>query len=470
MGADLLAILNQSANGLAAFRAMTQTASHNIANVNTVGYSRQRVELEAMPADFLRTGSYVGQGVDITAITQARDAFLERQVPGALAGEAQHNATSDTLAAVSVLNPEIPGGVPDALTNFYASMRRMAQNPGDLALRTQVLTAARDVATSFNRTAGALEDARSGVDVHLSSDVDKVNDLSSQIASLNGQISAARTKGAEPNDLLDARRKATDELSKLTGAVAVPDSDGNVNMTLAGGTALVVGLRAAKLSVTPDSTNGGHLKLQITRVGATAADSMTPVSAFGGEIRGLVDARDGTLKNALDSLDTIAFDFANTLNAQHRSGFDLNGNAGGAMFTVGATSPGAAASITLDATLAADPRRLAAASSATTVPGDGANALALVGTERTALSGGQDVATSFSSMVAAFGTDARSAKALADHDASVAGYLSDMRQSVSGVSIDEEMVSLTQAQRAFEAMSKVMTTADDMLDTLMQLR
>lgn len=469
--ADLLAILNQSASGLSAFRAMTQTAGHNLANVNTPGYTRQRVDLEAKSAEFVRGGSYLGRGVDVTAVTQSRDAFLERQIPAALSGEARHTAQSDVLESVSVFNPETPGGLGDAVSAFYGSMRQLAQNPGDPALRSQVQVAAHDLAASFNRTSTALEESRTGVDVSLAADVDKVNLLASELASLNGQIAQSRGlgAGAEPNDLLDARRSAQDALAGLTGATAVPDSDGNVNMVLPSGLSLVSGQRAGSLSVEADPANGGHLAIRITRVGAPAPDGLTPPSAFGGRIRGLMDARDGGLKNAVNSVDQLAFDVANALNTQHRAGFDVDGNAGGNMFTVAATAAGAARTISLDAAFAADPRRLAASSTAAGAPGDNTNLQAMVNSERQPLTGGQDVIGAFSGIVGRFGADSRGAKASAEQDKAFAGYLEERRQAVSGVSIDEEIVTMTQAQKAYEAMARVMNTANEMLATLMQL-
>ncbi len=465
MGADLIALLGQAQNGLGVFRAMQGTAGHNIENANTPGYSRQRVEPATMGAAFLGPGSYLGRGVTIGGITQSRDAFLERQIPTAFGSAAQHSAESAALDSVSALDPDATAGLGDAISAFYSSMRELAQNPGDSALRIAVVGAANRLATAFNNVGESLESARSGIDVKFAADIDEANQAAADIARLNKEIMVARGRGAEPNDLLDQRLKAQDRLSQLTGAVPVPDSDGNVSMVLPSGLALVSGTQAGKLSTRVDSANDGHLTLQITRVGASAPDSGISPNDLGGELRGMTDARDVGLKQALNQIDTMAFDVANTVNTQQQLGFDLDGNAGGAFFSVGPTAAGASRSLSVAVTA----RGIAAAGASASGPGDASNLNLMVATERSPLSGGGDVAASLSSIIASFGTASRSAKAMADQDQGIVDHLNGLRESASGVSIDEEMISMTQAQRAFEAITKMISVTDSMLGTLMAI-
>lgn len=466
--ADLLAILNQGANGLAAHRAAAQTAAHNIQNVNTEGYSRQRVELEAMPPEYLRTNAYAGMGVTVGAITQARDAFLERQIPASMSATSQYNAESQTLRSVVALNPETPGGISDAMNSFYADLRALGQNPSQPGLRAAVVGSARNLAHSFNRAAEGISDAQSGIDARIAADVQEANDLGARVAALNGQIVKSRSAGGAPNDLLDERRQASDRLSALLGATPIADSEGNINMALPGGMVFVSSQNAATLSTAPDPAKPGSLAVQVTKVGSNTAQLIANGS-LGGAVRGYLDARDVTLQGSRDSLDALAFDFAQTLNTQHQAGFDGNGNPGAALFAVGALPAGTAATISVDAALAADSRLFAASSSAAGVPGDSSNVLALVATERTALSGGNTPAASLASIIATFGSRSRESSARADQESAIAANLQNLRESVAGVSLDEEMIAMTKAQRAFDAVSKVIQTADSMLDTLMKL-
>jgi flagellar hook-associated protein 1 FlgK len=466
---DLLSILSQSSTSLAAHREAAAVAGQNISNVNTPGYSRQTANLEALtPAELVANG-FIGRGVGVQSISQARDAFLERQIPNAIASQSSSSTESDALAAVSALDPDAAGGLSSALSAFYSSLRAVSQNPADPALRTAAVSATQSLTRSFNRTSQAIEDARSGLDDKIKGTINEVNTAAANMASLNAQIRSARSGGAEPNDLLDARRRLQDKLTELTGATPVTDPQGDVSMALPGGTALVSQDRAAQLSTLPDSSNRGHLSLRITRADGSGPVSL-PTSAAGGAIGGALAARDGTLGAASTALDALAFDFASSVNAVSTAGFAQDGTTGHAMFAVGATAAGAAAQIDVDPTLLANPSLLAASSSAAGLPGNNQNMLAMIATERTVLAGGSDPSTTFTNIVSSFGGASQRAKAMSDQDGALLNNLTQLRESVSGVSLDEEMVHLTAAQRAFEAVSKVITTADSMLDTLMSLK
>lgn len=466
---NLVSLLGNAANGLQVFQAAQATAAHNMQNANTAGYARQRADLTTQRPEYTM-GTWIGRGVVLGGISQSRDAFLERQIPAALGSSAQFAAESSALLSLGALSPEEVGSLTDAFGKFFSDLRSMSQNPGDPGLRTALVGSARNLALAFNRTGGAIEETRTGLDAKVASDVQEVNDVARQIADLNKRISAARAQGAEPNDLLDERLRARDRLAQLTGAVPVPDDRGNFNMVLPSGMALVSAGEAATLSTTADAANGGHLTVVVTRIGASAPDTFSSATALGGEIRGTLDARDVGLQQALTQIDTMAFDFATTFNAQHRLGFALDGSAGGDFFSVGATSASASRSIAIEAAITADPGMIAAAATATTVPGDAINLLALIGTEQAALSTGKDVAGTLSSIISSFGARTRSSHALAQQDAAIAAHLNQLRESTSGVSLDEEMIAMTQAQRAFEAVAKIIKVTDDLLGVLMDLK
>jgi flagellar hook-associated protein 1 FlgK len=192
-------------------------------------------------------------------------------------------------------------------------------------------------------------------------------------------------------------------------------------------------------------------------------------SELGGQIGGLLSARDGALETASSDLDTLAFNFANALNAQNQAGFDLNGHPGGNVFTVGATPANAATNIAIDPALAGNPSLLAAAGSAPAGSGDAANLRAMVATQNTVLPSGLDVQKGMAKIVSDFGTAAADAQNAASFDGSMLKSLQDTRSSVSGVSFDDEMVGLMQAQHSYQALAKVIATTQALLDTLMQL-
>ena len=467
--ADLFALLVQSGNSLSAHTAVVTTAGNNIANANTPGYSRQIATLVANPATTALGLNSVGTGVSLLGITQARDQFIERQMPNALGAQAYSQTQSDALGGLSALDPDLQGGLTSTLGAFYSSLQTWSQNPGDGALRQGVIGSAQALATSFQQTSSAVEGARAGLDASIAGKLVEVNAAAKAVADLNGQIQIARTAGGQPNDLLDARQKAVDELASLTGGTPYDSGGGNLSFSLPGGTALVSDTRAAVLSVAPDATNGGHSKLRIVR-----SDGSGPVDwtgpALGGTVGGLMGARDGALKTASTSIDALAFDLATSLNAVHQAGFALDGSPGLALFTVSASATGAAAVISLNSAIAADPRLLAAATATPAASGDNRNVLALLATQRQALAGGADPVASLQSIVTGFGTSSAQAKALSEHDGAIATHLTGLRDAVAGVSIDEEMINLTKAQRAYQAVAKVITISNEMLDTLMSMK
>ncbi|MFT3838889.1 MAG: flagellar hook-associated protein FlgK [Myxococcaceae bacterium] len=463
---SLFSVLSTAASGLTAATAESGTAGHNIDNANTPGYARQTVDLAAtLPMDMLG-GRYLGRGVDIQQVSQARDRFAEAQLPGAFAHASGSQAQAESLQGLSALDPNNP--LSGSLGDFYSALRALAQNPGDLPLRTAAVTQAQQLTRNFSATRQQIVDARSGLDTQVSGVLPEVNQTAAQLAQLNTQIRIAAATGGSPNDLLDARQKLSDKLSQLTGATLVASGNGDFNLVMSDGSALVQGDKSATLSAVPNAANEGHLKLQLTRLDGSGPVDVGTLS--GGQLGGWLAARDGAFATAENRVDQLAYDFANAVNATHSAGFALDGSTGRNLFSVSATVQGAASSLSVDAAIAADPSLLAAAATAAGAPGDNTNLLATIATQTQSLSGGLDAESTLGDISAQFGATAEKMQAASESDAGVRDHLLSLRDAASGVSIDEEMVNLTKAQRAYEATTKVIQTADEMLQTLMNLK
>lgn len=467
---SLISLLSNTANGLAAIQTKLSTTSNNIANANTPGYARQRANLiEAAASPLAGNHGSIGNGVVLGDVTQTRDQFVESQLPSAFSQSSASTAESDALTEISAFNNGTNGDLTDAISNFYSSLTALVQNPGDISLRQSATQSAASLASTFNRTSEALEQARDGIDASIASAVKQVNSDAAQIADLNRKISVVEGGGGQPNDLLDQRQNLMDEMAQLIGASEVPDDKGDISLVLPGGTTLVSTGMAATLSVQGDTNNNGHVDIMTTPSDGSAP-AMLAQAELGGQIGGLLAARDGALGKASSTLDTLAFGFASAINKQNRAGFALDGSPGGDIFTIGATSTNAAAVIAVKPTVAANPGLIAAAGAADTVPGDGTNLQAMVDTQAKAILNGLDVQQGVATLVSDFGTASAGAQNAAAFDKAMLQNLQDARSSVSGVSIDDEMVGLLQAQHAYEALAKVVTTTQSLLETIIQLK
>ena len=243
-------------------------------------------------------------------------------------------------------------------------------------------------------------------------------------------------------------------------------------MVLPGGTSLVSGAVAAKLSTQSNPANRGHYDVVFTPLDGSQATALK-ASDLGGQIGGLINARDEVLGTAESSLDTLAYDLATTVNTQHEAGYALDGSTGNNLFASLANSTGAAANIAVDPTTYANPSLIAAAGSSptspTSGPGDSTNLQAIIATESTQLSNGLNVQDGMAKITSDYGIAVSTATDSSQFDKNLLADLTNARESASGVSVDDELTKLMQAQTSYNALSKVITTTSTLLDTLMKM-
>ena len=466
---DLVNIIMNAGAGLSVFRAQVATASHNIANANTPGYARQEaVPTETIPAEEVGVNGYIGRGVSLQGVVQSRDRFVETQLNTAFANAASTSAQADALSTVTALDPQGQGNVTDAIGKFYSALRDLNQNPSDQGLRSAVVNSARALSTAFNVTANSLNSSRNAIDQNVAALNDKVNSLLSSVADLNGRIALAVNSGRTPNDLLDVRQNNLDQLAQMIGAIPVPDDHANISVVLPGGTSLVSGTVASKLTVQSNTANRGHYDLVFS-----PADGGAPVplktSEAGGQIGGLLSARDAILGKAEASLDTLAFDLSTAVNTQSQLGYALDGSTNNSLFSVLPGALAAATNLTVDSAVAANPSLLAAAGSNTTGPGDSTNLQAMIATEVAKLSTGLNAQEGMAKVTSDFGIAVTTVQDSSAFDKNLLTDLTSARESASGVSVDDELTRLIQAQNAYNALTKVLSTTNVMLDALMKI-
>ena len=471
---SIIALLGLAGEALGAQQNALRTAGHNLSNVDTPGFSRQRVELMSA-APSVQGQFSIGRGVQVGGISSIVDQFLEDQLVR------QHGATGFAEAdsrAVSLISEAFPLGEEEGLNAafdaFFGALNDVVNNPGGLAERILLISRAQALGETFDQMRSTLTNAQTGLDKDLDRTVRSLNAVLPQIAELNTQIVADEVGGGRANDLRDRRQNLLQEVARYSDAAIFEDSDGRV-LVQVNGLVLVGGDSAATLSTTLDTATN---LLQITHQGSGGGNTHATAMFDDGELGALLQARDTTLPDMLDRLDALAYNFVNTVNTQHALGFDLNGAAGGNFFTAipAATAPaaahaGAAARVQVFAALAADSDLIAAAQDAAGAPGDNRNALALVNLQTTTVAalGTQTFQDDFLSMVADIGSQVQASESAANFQKALLIETQARRESVSGVSIDEEMTNLIKFQRAFEAAARLVTVGDEMYQSVLAM-
>jgi flagellar hook-associated protein 1 FlgK len=329
------ALMSLGLRALTANYAALQATGHNIANANTEGYSRQSVQLETAGGQYTGAG-FFGKGVNVQTVARAHSAFLTREAAGASAVAAGDEVRATQLQMLEQVFPLGEDGIGYAAGEMFNAFVDVANKPGDLSARQVVLTRAGELAARFASAGAQLDELQAGVTMDLKAGVAAVNGLAEHIASLNNQIAAARGQGNEPNDLMDQRDLAIEQLSRHVQVTTLAAADGSMSVFIGGGQRLVLGGEAARLVAMPDRFD--PWRVQIGIASATGLPTELPPSSFvGGEFAGLLRFQNDDLVDARNLLGQMAAAIAGAVNAQQALGVDLtgNGSAGAAIFATG---------------------------------------------------------------------------------------------------------------------------------------
>jgi flagellar hook-associated protein 1 FlgK len=366
------------------------------------------------------------------------------------------------IGVESLFDDDAGAGLGSPIAALFGSFSQLAASPNDPTTRTMVLERAGDLARRMASTAESITAQRQDLLLRSQSVATEVTSLASRVAALNPKIAEAEASGGEAADLRDQQGELLRKLSDLIQVRTIQDNTGQT-VVLAGGIALVEGGNAASISTDLDAS--GNMRILATRGAGAPTDIAAKLD--GGSLAGLREARDVDLLAAATQLDDLAVDIATAINAQHAAGIGLDGLGGRDLFTFTAP-PGSARSLSVSADLQGHPERVAAATDPTALPGDSTNAVALsqLGSSKLAAGGTLTASEAY----AALKGDVASRGASAAQDTELRTAMQDqvkaMKDSVSGVSLDEEMVSLTRFQRAYEAATKLIKTVDELLQTL----
>lgn len=433
---------------------------HNIANANTVGYSRQRAELAATapyPAPGMnRAGGagQVGTGVTVVQIRRLSDDFIDAEIQREIRNEGYWSARQQIVHQLELMMME-PGdtGIRAALDRFWESLQELHKDPGSMAARAVVRERAAVLTDTIRHTREKLIPLQQELDTEMRSTVVQVNRLASEIAALNEEIARAQALGYEPNDLLDRRALLVREVSRLAGAAVSPRSQGMIAVTI-GGVTLVDGTSFRNIQIVEDPARGGLARFVWEGL-------HREVNFDGGALQALGEGRDELVPEQIRLLDKLASELIARVNEVHRQGIGLDGSTGRDFFA-GVD----ARDIRVHDGIERDLRVIAASTSGEV--GDGTNALALarLGQLPVVENGTTTFGDFYSSVINRLGVQGQKAIRMLEHQREVMQHLEGLRESVAGVNLDEEMANLITSQHAFVAASRVMNVMDELLDTL----
>ncbi len=452
-------ILSNASTALRAQQAALSVTSHNITNSATEGYAQQRAVLSSNPALCTPEGVF-GTGIRVADVQQVRDALLDSAFRLETASASQQRTRADLLGRVETLlgepSEEALSGV---LDRFLSAWSDLASNPTGGGARTVVRQRGQELADTMNSLASGLDAIREEVETRLTLTVARVNALTDDIAGLNREIVAIESSGVTAADLRDARARSLDELAALVPVRAHERENGSVGVALSGYN-IVDGASSMHLDA---AAVGGE-------VGVRVQGRASLLSDLGGSLGGLLQVLNADVPTVLDGLDRLAGALVAEVNAIHASGTNPAGDTGlDFLDPAGVT----AFTLALSAEVAASADAVAAGT------GDalggyraGANdvALELAGLRDRELGAlGSLPGEHLQGLVSALGLAVRSSSDAAEVHETLAGHADTRRQSVSSVSVDEEMVRLIQFQSAYRAAARVVSAADEMLQTLLAL-
>jgi flagellar hook-associated protein 1 len=453
-------IMDIARKALSAQQTGLNVTGQNIANVNTPGYSRQRVELQASrPAQ--ENFGFIGQGVDVQTVQRARDGFIDSELRTEQQSMKRWETEEQSLTSIEgIFNEPSDSGLSTVLANFWDSWADLANDPQNGAARETVRESGKSLATMFNRLDTRLAELQSNLSEDLKVSVNEMNSMLVQVANLNERIASTENRGIQANDFRDTRDKLLEELSGYADIRIVEREDGAVTLSL-GGRILVEQNNIHKLG-TKTITNG-----ESTVEMPTWADDNSILSPTNGLLKGLIETRDEIIPEQVDNLDEMVLGIVSQVNAKHLTGYGSDGTSGTPFFDTATTGAG---DIALDRRIKASVSAIAAAANQDS-SGDGSNAEAIYNLQTSKfMSGNISVGDYYAAAMGKLGVQSREASFMRENQELMVEQLTKQRESVSGVSLDEEMTQLIKFQRAYQAAAKLVTTVDEMMQSVLDMK
>lgn len=474
----LFGVLNMGARSMGVQRAGVEIAGQNLANVSNPAYARQRVAITSSITVQSEVGPQ-GTGSEVANIVSMRNAILDNQIQSEASAhgmlQAKQNALQYAQAALGTQIDRMASGaegataaqgvggghsIADSLGELFSAFQSLSSNPTSMAERQTLMMKAESLASQFRQLDSRIGQLNNQLNRTIDSDVVMVNQTLTNIASLNDKITRMEAiSGGSANDLRDMRQAQIEELAKYVKMDLSNGAGGAINVAI-GGVDMITNNQVVDTIET--YTFGSNTYIQ-----SAANDVHLTLNAgilTSGSIQGTIQARDVGIADVRSSMNTIANILIAQVNSIHGTGYSMNGSTGAQFFT-----GSDAATIGVNSALVTDPS-LIQASGVSGATGDNQVALSLAQLSQTEFIYGQTLSQAYSQTVAAFGQELSTVNNdLANQD-TVDNMLHSQRDSIGGVSLDEEMTDLTRFQKAFQASARLITTVDEMLDTLVNMK
>lgn len=485
--ADLLGI---GKSGLNVSKKALEVTGHNLSNVNTEGFSRQRVmQSTSLPVS---VGGFVqGTGVKVDGVRRFNDEFIDKRLSNALSNNQFYEARTEHLEQIeSVFNELDSDGLNQILNKFFNSFRELANQPENETIRSVVRDNANLVVKDFRRIRGTLDTQAGNIDRKIQNSVSDVNQLLHHIADLNGKITSIESAQGETGDLRDQRDIALRNLSENFKIHTYTDEKNRFIVTAQGIGTLVTGLHTQELATVTqnknDSTNGMNGSVEIV-LKDRPSQKITDMFK-GGTLSAIVKVRNEDLKKLQSDIDGIAYQFTTSVNTIHRQGFvnrpiiigadgkpavvDQKGLTTGLDFFKQPLSVEEAGNaIDLSDSVKQDLSNIAAAL-APNAPGDNRVAIGISKLQHERISGDGSITLEekYLQTIGSIGLETGKARLDSEQASGILAQANSLRERLTGVSIDEETANMIRFQQAYQASAKIMQAADDMFKTVLELK
>jgi flagellar hook-associated protein 1 len=463
--AGLFTALNAARTSLEVNQKSIEIVGNNISNVNTEGYSRQSAELTPYPA--MNFGDFfVGQGVKVTDVQRDHDTFVTNQLIDKAVDYGYQNGQARPLSELEGIFTITEENIATDIDRYFDSWQELAASPSDLVLRDVTIQRGEQLSTDFNNTVNNLDTIQNNINDTIVSKVEDVNSKIKEIAELNDRIFTIEIRGQTANTARDRREMLAKDLAETVGAQSYEDSKGMLAVQLPGGLPLVQGNTAMSLETVP---NGANVDVVLHAGGVTRTLGL---NNMGGEFAGLSYIRDTFIPKLKTDLDTLAYEISTTVNAQHRAGAGLDSSTNNDFFVEPAVVLNAARNMAVNGSLQAEQVAAAQAPAVGSVaPGDNRNALLISNIGENHLIGGVDNFNSYyGKMTSRVGIETNQNELSLQGAQDAVDQLENLRDGLSGVSLEEEMIDLITFQRGFESSAKFLSTVDEMMNTLLAIK